>query len=210
MKIPVERTIAKIATNLVRLLGFAIASIRADARTCIERLRRVSAKGPLNQYAALKSSDLTEDRLVFAEKEFSIRHPWHLSVRVDRAYDNGSELVLLKLKTRMTQRIYLTDIIELSSQRVAVHYSTRRDVSRHAYVLLVQPLLRKQTLHRVALIPERTIMDLAHRREKLLAGLAEPARPRGTPLCKRCEYRVECDRRQENQIGRASCRERVL
>lgn len=138
------------------------------------------------------SSELAGSQLVFAERSFVIRRPLKLAVRIDRAYDNGKCLILVELKTRMAPEIYQADIIELSAQRVAMHHCTRREVSDHGYLLLVHPLLRKKTLHRVELLPEHAVVALARRREHLLTGHMTPARTTDLARCARCEYRREC------------------
>ena len=183
-----------VAAKFVGLLGRGSASILAKVRTCIRYLLSTGTSRGLDQYASLDSAgDLTGDYLAFAEKKFTISRPVRLTVRVDRAYDNGNSLVLLELKTRTNHKIYPADIIELSAQRLAVRYSVQREVADYGYVMLVHPFLRKQSLHRVGLAPERTIVALARRWQQLLAGLVEPFWPQDPAKCKRCEYRAECE-----------------
>lgn len=141
---------------------------------------------------SIASGELASRHLVFAEKEFSIHRPLTLRVRVDRVYDTGRSLVLLELKTRSRRRIYQDDIVELSAQRLAVGLSTGRDVSRHGYVLLIHPQLRSRSLHRVDLLSETEVVELADRRKRLLSAQAVPRKARNTALCTKCEYRVEC------------------
>jgi CRISPR/Cas system-associated exonuclease Cas4 (RecB family) len=141
---------------------------------------------------SIASGELASRHLVFAEKEFSIQRPLPVRVRVDRVYDTGRGLVLLELKTRSRRKIYQDDIIELSAQRLAVGLSTGRDVYRHGYVLLIHPLLRSRSLHRVDLLTATEVVELADRRKRLLTERAVPAKPRSTTLCSKCEYRAEC------------------
>lgn len=141
---------------------------------------------------SIVSGELASGHLVFAEKEFSIHRPLTLRVRVDRVYDTGRSLVLLELKTRSRRRIYQDDIVELSAQRLAVGLSTGRNVSSHGYVLLIHPQLRSCSLHRVELLTDTEVVELADRRRRLFNAQAVPRNPRNTAPCSKCEYRVEC------------------
>ena len=159
--------------------------------------RSIASTGRFRTYELLElSSDLAGSRLVFAEQSFAIRRPFKLAVRVDRVYDNGENFFLVELKTRVKQRIYWADIIELSAQRIALRQSSARDVACHAYVLLVHPLLRRQSLYKVELIPEQAIVSMASRRRLLLAGNVAPNRTTDSTRCVRCEYRSECHQRK--------------
>lgn len=175
----------------VRQVSYSIADAIAAG---LQRLRRTCASSAFHSYSSLQSSsELAESRLVFAEHSFVIRQPLKLAVRVDRVYDNGKNFILVELKTRLTQEVYQADIIELSAQRLALHHGTRRAVSGQAFVLLVHPLLQKQTLRRVELIPEHVITSMAIRRKRLLAGLVKPERTTVLTRCACCEYKTECD-----------------
>jgi len=189
--------ISLLLRSIIRRLCSASSSLSGAIWTCIEYLRWSVPAVRSGPYDALRSSsELAESELVFAERSFSIRRPFQLAVRVDRVYDNGKNLVLVELKTRRTPRVYSSDVIELSAQCVALRQNSTRDVAGHAYVLLVHPLLKTQTLYRVELIPEHLIVLMARRRRLLLAGAVKPARAIDPANCIRCEYRNECHMRK--------------
>jgi len=174
-------------------LGLGIPSLGARIWTFMVKLLCIAQRFRSEPYASLKSSsELTQSKLLFAEQTFVIRRPFKLAVRVDRVYDNGASLILVELKTRSRRAAYETDVIELSAQRVAVMHSTKRNVSEHGYVLVLHPFSRKQSLLRVTLLSEQSVIALANRREHLLDGLVDPGRPTEHARCQRCEYRIDC------------------
>lgn len=183
--------------SIIQGLRSGLSVIGRGARTCMANVLYIASTSRIGSYTSLNSScELAGSRLVFAEQSFAIRRPFKLAVRVDRVYDNGESLLLVELKTRLTKRIYWTDVIELSAQRIALRHSSGRDVAVHAYVLLIHPLLRTQNLYRVELIPEHTIVLMANRRRHLLAGMVAPDRTKDSTRCARCEYRTECHQRK--------------
>ena len=77
--------------------------------------------------------ELRKARLLFAERLFTATGQVTISARVDRAYRVASgAIVLLELKTRDIDRLYWSDVIELSAQRAAVELQTGEMVADHA------------------------------------------------------------------------------
>ena len=84
--------------------------------------------------------ELRTAQLIYAERLFRSTGLVSITAKVDRVYRNGAnELVLLELKTRCASRAYLSDVIELSAQRIAVMAQTGEPVSGHGYVLIEEP-----------------------------------------------------------------------
>lgn len=136
--------------------------------------------------------ELAGSKIVYAEKSFSITRPIHLVARIDRVYNDGHAFALLELKTRQNNRVYESDIIELSAQRLAVQYGTGLRIHDQGYVELLNPESRRRTIHKVALHPEHRITEIAHRRRLLLAGDIAPRGPATIGCCGHCEFQVEC------------------
>ena len=137
--------------------------------------------------------ELRTARLVYVERLFRSVGPVSISAKVDRVYRNAAgELVLLELKTRRASRAYLSDVIELSAQRIAVMAQTREPVVWHAYVLTEVPEGRRTAWHRVELIPPGDLMALALRRKALLAGEIDAHCARLPGMCRICGFRREC------------------
>lgn len=65
--------------------------------------------------------ELRRATLVYAEQLFRARGPITLTAKVDRGYsDPAGIIILIELKNRQRDSVFLADVIELSAQRVAV------------------------------------------------------------------------------------------
>ena len=138
-------------------------------------------------------SELRTARLIYAERLFRSVGPVSITAKVDRVYRNAAgRLVLLELKTRRASRAYLSDIIELSAQRIAVMTQTGEPVAEHAYVLTETPDGRKARFHRVMLMAPASVVALALRREFLLVGETEARRARWPGVCRTCAFLQKC------------------
>lgn len=138
---------------------------------------------------------LAGTRLVYAEQLFrcAITEGWILSARVDRAYEDLSEqLILVELKTRFADMVYLSDIVELSAQRFAIESGEGRRVSEQALVLVKSHRYSDGRFHQVVLMPQEAIVALAVRRERLLIGMDVPKFSSSLRLCSQCGFRFEC------------------
>lgn len=111
--------------------------------------------------------------------------------RVDRGYRrHDGTITLVELKTRQTDRIYRSDLIELSAQRVALEGATGEQVD--AFGIVVVQSGPRYRVHRVRLMSRRAILDLAIRRATLLDGKAFPRPASSRRLCAACAYRSRC------------------
>lgn len=176
-----------VATLLVALAG---------AWCCRWAYRRIGAAREL-------PDELLSAELAYAERTFRLDLPQlRLSARVDRAYRARSGVVtLVELKTRRIHRPYLSDVIELSFQRLVLMSETGESVAHRAYVLVQGP--RRASTHRVELLSEAQVYELIARREAILSGYAQAAHARVSGLCTHCAFAVECGRSvQEPPSGR--------
>lgn len=135
--------------------------------------------------------ELAGATLAYAEQEFRIEQPFPLVARVDRGYLAGGMIYLLELKTRRAPRVYPSDIIELSAQKLALGASGQR-VSDTGYVLIQEPGTRRFQITRVRLMDAQRIAALARRRKALLFGDTPPEAARHAGLCRKCAYLAEC------------------
>jgi len=132
-------------------------------------------------------------RLIYAERMFRSIGPMSISAKVDRVYRNAAgEFVLLELKTRRASRTYLSDVIELSAQRIAVMAQTKEPVVWHAYVLTDGPEGCRTAWHRVKLMRLGDLLALALRRKALLAGEIDARWARSPGMCRTCGFQREC------------------
>ena len=153
--------------------------------------RRRRAVGPFIPWP----SELRTAHLVHAERLFTAPGAMPISARVDRAYRvKSGGIVLLELKTREADRAYLSDVIELSAQRVALGSQTGERVADHAWVMVQRPGVESPGFHRVKLMPTTEVLALAWRREAILAGRSAPRYSTSDRICGRCPFVRACER----------------
>lgn len=151
---------------------------------------------PLDQSATLehtwRPAELRDAELIFAERTFRIRKPFLLVARIDRGYLLNGEIILTELKTRNIAQTYLSDVIELSAQKLAVEGETGYRVSDYAYVLTQDPNTNRRHAHKVRLLSRDELVTLADRRSAILEGRDEPSYADAKGLCRKCVYRNHC------------------
>lgn len=135
-------------------------------------------------------------RLAHAEETF--RSSSHRVVaRLDRAYEVGGELVLVEFKTRRANVAYMSDVIELSVQRVALQDQRRVPVSKTAWVVTQNSVTGKRQPHRVTLLGTADVEALRRRYLDTASGLGPvPAPARSESQCLHCGHRDACRKRQ--------------
>lgn len=135
--------------------------------------------------------ELGEASLAYVERTFRSDGPQPIVARVDQAYRSPRGLItLVELKTRREDRVYPSDIIELSAQRLALSSETGEPVAPVALVVVESDGGRRS--RRVKLMSTGEVRDLAQRREELLNGLLAPRPPSRPGLCAACAYRARC------------------
>ena len=162
----------------------ALLQLRAWRRRRAARAERVS-----------RPRELRDAELMYMEKRFRTRRPIHLVAQLDRAYraPDGA-LVLVELKTRWGGP-QISDVIQLSAQRMAIKGHTGQRVASHAFVTIERPgVNRLLRWHRVQLLDDAQLVDLAHRRTEILDGRAVAHYAGKVEACHRCPYRSECGR----------------
>jgi CRISPR-associated exonuclease Cas4 len=135
---------------------------------------------------------LTTAKLMFSEQLFKGPANMPIVARVDRAYLVGGQLQLVELKARRSTRVYETDVIELSAQRMAVQASTGMVVDDRAFVVIENPNTERRNVRSVDLLAEEQVVELLQRRRAILAGAIRPKETTQKIRCVRCEYRSEC------------------
>lgn len=137
---------------------------------------------------------LRDATLVYMEKQFRISNPVGLVAKLDRAYRMPSGMiVLVEFKTRRLDRPLLSDVIQLSGQRVALMGQTGQAVASYAYVMIKTRSWRALPIaHRVNLMSHEQIVALVRRREGILAGRVLPRGPSSRNTCLSCAFRPQC------------------
>ncbi|MFT3815565.1 MAG: PD-(D/E)XK nuclease family protein [Acidovorax sp.] len=140
-------------------------------------------------------AEMRSAELVFSERLFHATTPIVISAKVDRVYRRcDGVFVLLELKTRSHARIYPSDVIELSAQRVALLRDLGQPVAGYGYVLIQDSSGRQLACRRVRLLSESSVARLAARRRNLLAGVDQPVANGAPHLCRSCPQRPLCGR----------------
>ena len=144
---------------------------------------------------ASRPAALWDADLVYMEELFRISTPVGLVAKLDRAYRLPSGLlVLVEFKTRWINQPCLSDVIQLSAQRVALMGQTRQAVASYAYVMVKVPTRQALPIaHRVNLMTDQQLVALVRRREGILAGRILPRWPVFLKTCDTCAFRGECE-----------------
>jgi CRISPR-associated exonuclease Cas4 len=164
------------------IAAFAVHRLRVDSAARAER--------------ASRPEELAGAGLLYMEKQFRIRGPVPLVARIDRAYqaDDGV-IVLVELKTRRKSRPYLSDVIQLSAQKMALEGQTGLRVAEHAFVTVQRPSTNaRHRSHKVQLMQSSEIVALHRRREGVIAGKVAPRYAHSAGACEGCAFRARCDR----------------
>ena len=156
--------------------------------------RSVATDAALAERAS-RPDALRDAELVYMERLFRTSKPVGVVAKIDRAYRLPSGLlVLVELKTRWINQPCLSDVIQLSAQRVAVMGQTHQAVVPYAYVMVKAPTRRAMpTVHRVQLMTDEQVVALVKRREDIFAGRALPRSSYSQKACLTCMFRAQCD-----------------
>ena len=138
---------------------------------------------------------LRNAELVHIEKTFRTTSPVPIAAKLDRAYRLPSgRLVLMELKTRWNGGPNLSDVIQLSAQRVALSAATGQTVASEAFVLIARPGVRRSPVaHRVDLLSAEQVVALVRRREAILADRISPRYAAEAGYCRSCAFRNQCE-----------------
>ena len=158
------------------------------------RWRSVETDAARAEWAS-RPAALRDAESVYMEKLFRISTPVALVAKLDRAYRMPSgQLVLVEFKTRWSNQPFLTDVIQLSAQRLAVMGQTGQSVASYGYVMVKAPTRRALPIaHRVRLMTDDQVVALVRRREDILADRILPRRPQSRKTCLSCAFRGQCD-----------------
>ncbi|MCL4182103.1 MAG: PD-(D/E)XK nuclease family protein [Burkholderiaceae bacterium] len=175
---------------LLTILTLAVAAAVLVTAWCSRRARAVGA-----DERTWQPRELARARLVYRERQFRTSAPLKLVARVDRAYRLPTgRLVLMELKRRSSLRIYPSDIVQLSAQKVALEGATGEAVEPYAFVRVVTSERNDLPPRRVALLDASQVTALQRRREAILAGRVAPGYAQSSRACRDCAFRSCCDR----------------
>ena len=157
--------------------------------------RSVATDAALAERAS-RPDALRDAELVYMERLFRTSKPVGVVAKIDRAYRLPSGLlVLVELKTRWINQPCLSDVIQLSAQRMAVMGQTGQSVASYGYVMVKAPTRRALPIaHFVKLMTGEQVVALVRRREEILAGRGVlPRKSSSLKTCDACAFRADCD-----------------
>ncbi len=173
-------------------IGCAVAVV--GLALVMARWRSVQTDAARAEWAS-RPAALRDAELVYMEKLFRISTPVGLVAKLDRAYRMPSGLlVLVEFKTRSSNQPFLSDVIQLSAQRMAVMGQTGQSVASYGYVMVKAPTTRAlPTAYRVELLSDDQVVALVRRREAILANRISARRAWSKKACRTCALRQQCD-----------------
>jgi CRISPR/Cas system-associated exonuclease Cas4 (RecB family) len=138
--------------------------------------------------------ELRGAELAYAEQRFeSQRHG--LVARLDRAYRLGGTLYLVELKTRGRHEARVSDVMELSAQRIVLQERTGEAVSKAAYVAVQKDGQGAPRPVRVRLFGEAQVLAMRRRLLEVRASCGHAPEPaRSAAACRKCGHREACQR----------------
>lgn len=126
------------------------------------------------------------------ERPFACRSPIALNGRIDECFvDRDGVLTVSDTKLRQRPEVYESDVLQLSAYRLLLEAGPRRAVSPVGYVRLITP--KGNRYAPVRLLPAADVLAAADLHARLKTGREQGERCGNAALCRRCEYKVECD-----------------
>ena len=130
--------------------------------------------------------------IAFAETTFR-SHSRHLVARLDRAYRTPLGIQLVELKTRPRGAVYMSDVIELSVQRIALEDETGELVSGDAWVIVQNSRTGSRRPYKVRLLEISDITAMLERYADVVQGrVGRPAPAHSPSQCKQCAHKARC------------------
>lgn len=137
-------------------------------------------------------AELRGAEIAFAELTFRSRRR-RLVARLDRAYRTSDGLQLLELKTRARDAVYMSDVIELSVQRIAVEDEAGEQVSGEAWVVVQNSRSGTRRPHKVRLLGVGEITAMRDRYGDVVRGkVGWPEPSRSPSQCAQCTHKARC------------------
>lgn len=179
---------------MTNILVFVVV-LAAILRLAFDSLQRRTT-GPVEE--DWLPQELRTAKLAYSEQEFVIDRPIKHVARIDRAYEKADgQLVLIEFKTRPKATTYMSDVVELSAQKLAMTEATGALVSERAFVVTIHPETNVKQAISVRLMNADQIVSRHNRIIALKSHAAAPVQTRIVRLCLQCGHRTRCPKRQD-------------
>lgn len=148
-------------------------------------------KGPRLDIRTALPEALKKMHLWQKEKRYECGAPIGLVCRIDEAYmDEHGTITLSETKTRRWPKVYDSDILQLSAQRLAVSENGRR-VSDTGYVRLITPTGNEY--RQVRLLDPDEVIAAKLLYDDLVQGKYAGRPCNNRAICQTCLYQSECE-----------------
>ena len=138
--------------------------------------------------------------LAYAEQTFTLDSPIKLIARVDRVYRYKGRLTLMEYKIRRVERVFMSDVIELSVQKMILELANGAKVNCYGFVVVERPDIPGRRAMKVFLLNHKQITALYHRRMRLLSLATSAYYAESTTQCRQCEFIKECKNHSVNVL----------
>jgi hypothetical protein len=137
-------------------------------------------------------AELSGAEIAYAERTFR-SHRHRLVARLDRAYRTPAGVQLVELKTRPRDAVYMSDVIEMSTQRIALQDQTGEAVSDGAWVVVQNSQSGARRPSKIRLLGLSEIAAMRERYVNVVQGRVSRPTPARTPSqCSQCPHRARC------------------
>lgn len=126
-----------------------------------------------------------------SEKLFRCQKPAKFVFKPDRVY-KSAEGVLIVEETKTHDRVYASDVLQLSVAATGLRSIAGLPVADYGYVRLVTDRGRRTEFKKVRLFTDREVVAIHNRRQAILNGEITPSKSCQTGLCGGCAYRGAC------------------
>lgn len=137
--------------------------------------------------------------LAYAEQTFTLDAPIKLIARVDRAYRDKGKLTLMEYKIRRVERVFMSDVIELSVQKMILELANGAKVNCYGFVVVERPDIPGRRAMKVFLLNHKQITAFYLRRMALLGQTISADHAESISQCRRCEFLRECKKYPVNR-----------
>lgn len=174
--------------------GFMLVVVLAAVVVCMLAVGRLVRLRRLGSDQDWFPPELRGAELLWSEKAFRSDGPVRIAVRIDRAYRlAGGVIALVEFKRRAQRRVYLSDVVELSTQRYTLQQAGHI-VSAQAYVVVTLPHGVRTRALPVALEDAQTVERRVLRLVALTKQRVSPDGPASPAICNGCGHRKACHR----------------
>ena len=138
-------------------------------------------------------AELRGAEIAYAERTFR-SHRHRLVARLDRAYRTPAGIQLVELKTRPRDAVYMSDVIELSTQRIALQDETGEAVVDEAWIVVQNSRSGTRRTSKVSLLGLPEIAAMRERYVDVVRGrVSKPAPARTPSQCDHCARKTRCE-----------------